>query len=303
MSTVEPWILEAIRACEPDEQPLRALVLQTLRQDPELTKTIAYGDSRADEDESEASLATLNHFVEHGAWPAKDDGWLVEAAGLSGYSYWLAGDQPDEVNLECRDDDGRPNRELTIRCVVSCFLVGDLRSNSVLGGMYEEPTINACLIVADGAARLGVEWERAALRWFAWIAIRCAEEETWPSIHLESLVCLFMLSVRGAGLRGDQAPLSDLLCAIDVLSSSCPYEKDSLDDMWLVTRLAYLHKPRQLLRVSEVLLEPVVGLLQQADGTAVGEYLSRLRADRERVERISSNMEADTELGWKPWSD
>ncbi|MEM8834513.1 MAG: hypothetical protein AAGD00_01710 [Planctomycetota bacterium] len=192
---------DLIRACGPDEGPLRELVLETLRNDRNLVKEIANGD----EPSYEGSLKTLTHFVEHGEWPEKDEGWIAEAVCLTRWGYRFHGEKRESWETEVGKD-GRPNARWTLRTLCACMLLGDLArwSNICNSEPQEEtPDSSTCFRIVDTSCRLGGEWPAAAMSWLADFVLWKFEVRNWWG-EWDALAIIAPMAMLSAWLKAER---------------------------------------------------------------------------------------------------
>lgn len=192
---------DLIRACGPDEGPLRELVLETLRNDREMLDEIANGE----EHDYEGSLKTLTHFVEHGEWPEKDEGWISESASMTSSSYWFCGERRSSWETEFGKY-GRPNERMTLRTLCACVLLGDLaRRSSVFNSVMEDesPTSSTCFRLADASCRLGGEWPAAAMSWLSDFVLWKFEVRNWWG-EWDALAIIAPMAMLSAWLKAER---------------------------------------------------------------------------------------------------
>ena len=263
-------MVEALRACGPDEGRLRSLVMSTLRRDRALLESIADGEPL----DFDGSLRTLCDFIGDGRWPEGDAGWGREAADLTLHDYWMPGEEPGEFQRKLRGKGGRPDERTTLRCVTACVLLADLEMHAPFGGGEDEAGARTCLMLVDGSLRLGGDWPGALIAWVAAVALRetGAEGEGpsfgWAERVAPPLFALVLLTARDKALGGEAHPVPALVCFIERLGR----------DTWLVPTLSFLGRAEDPARVAEAVVEPMLDRLDTEDREAVARLLGKFAA-------------------------
>lgn len=304
MGVIEPWMLEAVRACGPDDGPLRGLVVEAMRREPDVVREIA----EAEDDFAKRSQKTMESFALSGQWPTRGRGLVSETASLARWAYWMPGEKAASWDSAFRGLDGRPDRRLTLRCVVACYLLGDLESDSSFGSGCDEPDDATCLILADGVTRLGDGWSVAALRWFAWVVVRTWAPDEGDAARADLyeagvglLFVISLLAARENALNGGDYPVADLIRCIKAIDREdlrglLDFDPDNERvNVPLVRGMTYLRDPRDPLRMSEALLVPIVEELSGGDRDEVNWLIRCLRTEAKAAARLSRAQQERTE--------
>jgi hypothetical protein len=226
---------------------------------------------------------------------------VTEAASLSRYGYWFAGQQPDPVYESERSRDGLPSERATRRAAAACFLSGDLSLNSELAPDKEPPPGGACLTLVDAAWRLGGEWPEPCVAWLAAVLVRIGEADPeydgdnpfcWMRM-LDVLAPMAMLAAACKATGRGAYPLDDLFDACRLLDDAVlrsGYAADgSAKRIWLARAMSMVWDVAFPLLVVEALLPAAIGRLEGDERAATEAFLERLRADKDAVRELTGH--------------
>ncbi len=284
-----PLNLDALHACNPDDQPLRNLILNALKRDPRLLEELANGEPI----DYEGNHATLYHLASTKSWPAQDHGWVGEACSLIRYEWW--DDQPSPPKKRTRAKTDNKSDRFTLSRLAACTLLGDIVRHAPFeaASVEDEPTAYTCLTLADTAAALGPPWTAAATQWLASYALWIHESDTWLRSAPDVLATLALLNALRNDIEHTDLPVDALLTTAHALEGrpTPPTTTNPRHAAWLAAALDTAEDWPPL-AVADHLIDRALRSLASTDRRAAEQTLHKLQANPPRPDPIKAKHPA-----------